>query len=122
MLFWLSHYTRAQYKTRKETNVLIIVVMYLVLLFRESLKGGWGWLRGWLSTNLISPPTFCPDSSDSNFPSNHIFGDKRRGQSPFPVKYARFLSKKYKSQLFPFDSPYLSFYPFRALYVVFLEK
>ena len=39
MLFWLSHYTRAQYKTRKETNVLIIVVvMYLVLLFRESLK------------------------------------------------------------------------------------
>ena len=38
MLFRLSHYTRAQYKTRKETNVLIIVVMYLVLLFRESLK------------------------------------------------------------------------------------
>ena len=46
MLFWLSHYTRAQYKTRKETNVLIIVVMYLVLLFRESLKGGWGSGKG----------------------------------------------------------------------------
>ena len=43
------------------------------LLFRESLKGGWGWVRGWLSTNLISPPKICPDSSDSNFASNHIF-------------------------------------------------
>ena len=98
MLFWLSHYTRAQYKTRKETNVLIIVVMYLVLLFRESLKGGWGWVRGWLSTNLISPPTFCPDSSDSNFASNHIFGDKK---SPFAVKYARFLSKKIQITVVP---------------------
>ena len=58
MLFWLSHYTRAQYKTRKETNVLIIVVMYLVLLFRESLKGGWGWVmrgRKWLRLEVPLP-------------------------------------------------------------------
>ena len=80
MLFWLSHYTRAQYKTRKETNVLIIVVMYLVLLFRESLKGGWGWVRGWLSTNLISPPTFCPDSSRIPIlPQITFLETKRRG-------------------------------------------
>ena len=91
VLFWLSHYTRAQYKTRKETNVLIIVVMYLVLLFRESLKGGWGWVRGWLSTNLISPPTFCPDSSDSNFASNHIFGDKKARPKSIPSKVCTFL-------------------------------
>ena len=43
-MLWLSHYTRAQYKTKKETNVLIIAVIYLVLLLRESLKGGWGWV------------------------------------------------------------------------------
>ena len=90
MLFWLSHYTRAQYKTRKETNVLIIVVMYLVLLFRESLKGGWGWVRGWLSTNLISPPTFCPDSSDSNYASNHTFGDKKARPKSIPSKVCTF--------------------------------
>ena len=55
-MLWLSHYTRDQYKTKKEKNFLIIVVIYLVLLFRESLKGGWGWVRGWLSTNLFFPP------------------------------------------------------------------